>query len=83
MMAPILLEISLHQVRRWKLRSSKLGMSLSSLLPFNFIMSSCSFPFNVTEAAVNSQLFPSPNGADPLENLFNVTSRVGTDGEFR
>ncbi|KAF8875886.1 Carboxylesterase family-domain-containing protein [Gymnopilus junonius] len=41
------------------------------------------FPFNVTQSAVNSELFPSPDGADALENLFNVTSRVGTDGEFR
>ncbi|PPQ97238.1 hypothetical protein CVT26_000764 [Gymnopilus dilepis] len=41
------------------------------------------FPFNVTQAVVNSKLFPSPNSSNPLEDLFNVTSRVGTDGEFR
>ncbi|KAF9548378.1 alpha/beta-hydrolase [Agrocybe pediades] len=40
------------------------------------------FPFNVTQAAVNSPLFPMPQGSDPLMNLFNLTSRIGTDGQF-
>ncbi|KAF8890281.1 Alpha/Beta hydrolase protein [Gymnopilus junonius] len=38
---------------------------------------------NLTEVVVNSPLFPLPNGSDALDNLFNLTSRVGTDGQFR
>jgi len=38
---------------------------------------------NVTTAVANSKLFPVPNGPDPLKNLYNLTSRVGTDGQFR
>ncbi|KAF8910659.1 Alpha/Beta hydrolase protein [Gymnopilus junonius] len=42
------------------------------------------FPFNITEAVVNSpHLFPLPSGSDPLLDLYNLTSRVGTDGEFK
>ncbi|PPQ97784.1 hypothetical protein CVT26_012787, partial [Gymnopilus dilepis] len=37
---------------------------------------------NVTAAVVKSPLFPMPTGPDPLANLFNLTSRVGTDGQF-
>ncbi|KAG6919773.1 hypothetical protein DXG01_001612 [Tephrocybe rancida] len=37
----------------------------------------------VTNAVVNSSLFPTPAGQNPLQALFNVTSRVGTDGQFR
>ncbi|PPQ86200.1 hypothetical protein CVT25_006905 [Psilocybe cyanescens] len=38
---------------------------------------------NVTNLVVNSTLFPLPQGSDALSNLFNLTSRIGTDGEFR
>lgn len=42
-----------------------------------------SLSFNITNAVVNSPLFPTPSGSDPLKNLYNLTSRVGTDGQFR
>lgn len=38
---------------------------------------------NVTAAVEQSPLFPLPSGSDALANLFNLTSRVGTDGQFR
>lgn len=31
---------------------------------------------------MNSPLFPMPQGPDPLMNLFNLTSQIGTDGQF-
>ncbi|PPR03313.1 hypothetical protein CVT26_007787 [Gymnopilus dilepis] len=40
------------------------------------------FPFNITEVVVGApNLFPLPTGSDPLLDLYNLTSRVGTDGE--
>ncbi|KAF9555615.1 alpha/beta-hydrolase [Agrocybe pediades] len=38
---------------------------------------------NVTDEVIKSNLFPTPAGQDPLQALYNVTSRVGTDGQFR
>lgn len=36
----------------------------------------------VAKIIANPDVFPLPNGPDPLWNLFNLTNRVGTDGEF-
>lgn len=37
---------------------------------------------DVVNKVVGSDLFPTPPGANPLENLYNLTSRIGTDGQF-
>ncbi|PPR02327.1 hypothetical protein CVT24_011668 [Panaeolus cyanescens] len=36
----------------------------------------------IAQKAVNSGLFPMPKGDDALQNVFNLTSRIGTDGQF-
>ncbi|KAH9479073.1 Para-nitrobenzyl esterase [Psilocybe cubensis] len=38
---------------------------------------------DVVDKVVGSDLFPTPLGPNSLENLFNLTSRIGTDGQFR
>ncbi|KAF8999155.1 Alpha/Beta hydrolase protein [Cyathus striatus] len=39
--------------------------------------------FNTTNLVINSPLFPTPTGPNATLNIFNISSRVGTDGEFR
>lgn len=36
----------------------------------------------VVTKAVDSGLFPLPQGVNATRDVFNVTSRLGTDGEF-
>lgn len=38
---------------------------------------------DVVNKVLDSNLFPTPLGTNSLENLFNLTSRIGTDGQFR
>jgi carboxylesterase type B len=38
---------------------------------------------NITKLVTSSPLFPTPNGPNATLNVFNISSRVGTDGEFR
>ncbi|KAG8879246.1 hypothetical protein FRB97_001830 [Tulasnella sp. 331] len=40
-------------------------------------------PSNLTDAIISSSLFPVPNTGNYTLDLFNVSSRVGTDGLFR
>jgi len=39
--------------------------------------------FDVTTQVVNSSLFPIPTTGNATWDLYNLTSRIGTDGEFR
>ncbi|KAF9003261.1 Alpha/Beta hydrolase protein [Cyathus striatus] len=47
------------------------------------ILLSSGLSSNVTNLVLNSNLFPKPSGPNATLNIFNVSSRIGTDGEFR